>query len=549
MGQLVFQAALGGAVNLIGPNISATTNFTLPGADGTNGQALTTNGSGVLGFSSIVSGAAGSNTQIQFNSGGNFGASSSLTWDGSTFSTTGLSASGSVTLSGGTANGVTYLNGSKVLTSGSALTFDGTNLLLGNTASTGLSTGQLQVGTASVSDSAIQMLSNTTGTSGVYFGDGTTGGDRYRGAIEYANNGDILRFYSGSSAQLNLTSTSLYTASGINVGIGTSSPAHKLQVSGAIYANNSTNVAFLMQGSQYNGSIANTSTANTYSLGYTTDTTTHSSVLYWNASGNLGLGVTPSAWRSTTKALQVGSGTSLQNFDNTGTVAASLGSNFYFNSSDQAIYLQSYAASSYVQVNGQHIWNTAASGTAGAVASFTQAMSLTASGDLLVGKTSVGASNTGFQVNSIGEITVSNSATTNAGATQLNVYSTGASAYRFFVGMGGTVYATSTTITAISDQRLKENIRDLDDGLDVVMALKPRKFDWKDGKGQNIKNARGFIAQEFETVLPDMIEAWRDPAPKGEEPYKAINANLIPTLVKAIQELKMEFDAYKAAHP
>jgi hypothetical protein len=39
-----------------------------------------------------------------------------------------LAASGAVTLSGGTANGVTYLNGSKVLTSGSALTFDGTNV-------------------------------------------------------------------------------------------------------------------------------------------------------------------------------------------------------------------------------------------------------------------------------------------------------------------------------------------------------------------------------------------------------------------------------------
>ena len=33
-----------------------------------------------------------------------------------------------------------------------------------------------------------------------------------------------------------------------------------------------------------------------------------------------------------------------------------------------------------------------------------------------------------------------------------------------------------------------------------------------------------------------MIEEWKDPAPEGEEPYKAVNANLIPTLVKAIQE-------------
>ena len=78
------------------------------------------------------------------------------------------------------------------------------------------------------------------------------------------------------------------------------------------------------------------------------------------------------------------------------------------------------------------------------------------------------------------------------------------------------------------------------------MALQPRKFDWKEGKGKGIANDRGFIAQEFEQVLPDMVEEWKDPAPEGEEPYKAINANLIPTLVKAIQELKAELDAAKA---
>jgi hypothetical protein len=102
--------------------------------------------------------------------------------------------------------------------------------------------------------------------------------------------------------------------------------------------------------------------------------------------------------------------------------------------------------------------------------------------------------------------------------------------------MAGTVFATNTTITAISDQRLKENIRDLDDGLEKVLSLKPRKFDWKEGKGADIKDARGFIAQEFEIVFPDMVEEWKDSPPEGEKPYKAVNANLIPTLVKAIQE-------------
>jgi len=79
--------------------------------------------------------------------------------------------------------------------------------------------------------------------------------------------------------------------------------------------------------------------------------------------------------------------------------------------------------------------------------------------------------------------------------------------------------------------------------------LKPRKFDWKEGKGKDIKDDRGFIAQEFEQVFPDLIDKWADPAPEGEEPYKSVRQDLIPVLVRAIQELKAEFDAYKASHP
>jgi hypothetical protein len=163
------------------------------------------------------------------------------------------------------------------------------------------------------------------------------------------------------------------------------------------------------------------------------------------------------------------------------------------------------------------------------------------SGNLLVGTTvaSVGTTTGCRIVNDSGvaasRMELASTATTNSGI-GYSMLSTGAGAYRFYIGYGGNIYATSTSITGISDQRLKENIRDLDDGLDVVLALKPRKFDWKEGRGKGTPNDRGFIAQEFEAVLPDMIEQWLDKAPDGEEPYKAINANLIPTLVKAIQE-------------
>ena len=131
-------------------------------------------------------------------------------------------------------------------------------------------------------------------------------------------------------------------------------------------------------------------------------------------------------------------------------------------------------------------------------------------------------------------------------ATAISLYSTGAAAYRFFVDPDGTVYATNTTISGISDQRYKENIRDLDVGLDAVMALKPRKFDWKEGKGKDKKDDRGFIAQEFEQVFPDLIDKWKDPAPEGEEPYKSVRQDLIPVLVKAMQEQQAMINELKA---
>lgn len=184
-------------------------------------------------------------------------------------------------------------------------------------------------------------------------------------------------------------------------------------------------------------------------------------------------------------------------------------------------------------------------------------MRIDSSGNLLVGTTSAGVgASTGFRV--VGTTSVADRAELGSTATTnttvgWSMWSTGAAAYRFYVGYGGTIYATSTTITAISDQRLKENIQDIDVGLNAIMALKPRKFDWKQGKGKDKKGDRGWIAQEFEQVFPEMVESWQGDVPDGEEPYKAVNADLIPILVaamqeqqKLIQELSAEVTALKA---
>jgi hypothetical protein len=114
-----------------------------------------------------------------------------------------------------------------------------------------------------------------------------------------------------------------------------------------------------------------------------------------DSAGNLGLGVTPSAWLSTFEALQIGVGTVLYN--NTNANGTFLGSNFYWNGTNN-IYIGSNTATSYAQTGGQHQWFNAASGTAGNAITFTQAMTLDTSGNLLVGITSARANAGDVQV-------------------------------------------------------------------------------------------------------------------------------------------------------
>ena len=90
-----------------------------------------------------------------------------------------------------------------------------------------------------------------------------------------------------------------------------------------------------------------------------------------------------------------------------------------------------------------------------------------------------------------------------------------------------------------SDARLKTNIRDLDNGLSIAMLLKPRIFDWLDE--EKPKNVKGFIAQELEEILPRTVSESEDGVKQV-----GITNELLPILVKSIQELKTELDTVKA---
>ena len=105
-----------------------------------------------------------------------------------------------------------------------------------------------------------------------------------------------------------------------------------------------------------------------------------------DSSGNLGLGVTPSAWASTFKAIQLPANTYGGGSFVTDAGSPAITANAYNNSGWK--YVGSDYATIYQSRSGQHQWFTAASGTAGNAITFTQAMTLDASGNLSVGTTS-----------------------------------------------------------------------------------------------------------------------------------------------------------------
>ncbi len=85
-----------------------------------------------------------------------------------------------------------------------------------------------------------------------------------------------------------------------------------------------------------------------------------------------------------------------------------------------------------------------------------------------------------------------------------------------------------------------KNIKPLETGLNEVMKLQPRRFDWKNGDGKNIA---GFVAQEVEEILPDLVGDYKY---NDKETKKSLMmGDMIPTLVKAIQELKAEIEILK----
>jgi hypothetical protein len=111
------------------------------------------------------------------------------------------------------------------------------------------------------------------------------------------------------------------------------------------------------------------------------------------------------------------------------------------------------------------------------------------------------------------------------------------------------LYAQVTSITALSDKRDKKNIEEMSEGLDFVNKLKPVTFEWdtRDGAKKDIK-AAGFIAQDLletqnSSDIGDYLDLVDD---QDKNKLQARYGNLIPVLVKAIQEQQKEIEYLKS---
>jgi hypothetical protein len=445
------------------------------------------------------------------------------------------------------------------------------------------SSGNLLVGTASSSGkvtvnsgaSGSVYASSNTGQFQFYGTDGASSlglyADNTNGNKIYWGGNDVLRFVDVSTERMRIDSSG-------NVGIGTSSPTNPLHVIGSILTSNTSGNAYLQALSTNNGSsayfrsTANTigGTAQTWYVGQNLSGSAGAFEIYDSAlggdllnspagSGNLGLGVTPSAWSGATALQLLKSGNTYGDGVFYNWVAGiSLNSyrsgNAWYNSytsNPTGRFEIGNGASGAVAGFG---WFYGSGGTAGASASQSQLMTLDTSGNLLVGTTS--ANGKLYVYKASGSTTNTYIETNTANYAAANIYSvltgsgnnnTTAVLYAgynithgdvIYVYGNGNVVNVNNSYGAISDVKLKENIVDATPKLADLLKVQVRNYNLK---SDPTHKQLGVVAQELEQVFPSMIDESPDKDKDGNDlgtTTKSVKYSVfVPMLIKAIQEL------------
>ena len=432
----------------------------------------------------------------------------------------------SPTITPGAANGVAYLNGSKVLTTGSALTFDGTNFSIGG----GSNSSRFNV--TNGSSGGFEINPDGTGSGPTLIAYNRTGA-AYLQLTSLALN---HVWQNSSTETMRLTSTGL--------GIGTSSPSNKLTVSGTgtvgRFISSNTGVYLGLQTSDANGvylgSVSN-------SMVFQTNDTERARI---DSSGNLLVG--------TTSALTSASGRGNVTINGMDAVLA------FGNSNSSAGYV--YAASTNLEISAAstRYINFLTNGserariTSGGYfkASYNGSyVSSTASYHELVGgandwtlyvRNTTGSSPSGVAVNY--------SAVAPNGTGNVFLLCSDSSATRAEIRSNGGIANYSANNVNLSDRREKTNFAPAKSYLDTICAIPVQTFNYIDQSEDDPGLTLGVVAQDVQAVAPELVmeSNWGtkdDPKMR----LSVYQTDLQYALMKALQELKAEFDAYKATHP
>jgi hypothetical protein len=91
-------------------------------------------------------------------------------------------------------------------------------------------------------------------------------------------------------------------------------------------------------------------------------------------------------------------------------------------------------------------------------------------------------------------------------------------------------------LNSTSDAQLKENVEPIANALSCITQLEGVSFDWRDTGTRG----HGFIAQQVEPILPDVVQT------DERTGMKSINyVGMIGHLVEAIKDLKVKIDELK----